>query len=104
MNRESTDIKDDTEEFWQLRLHVAGKTGRSRRAIENLYNVCEEHLAGRYSIEVIDLLEHPEIARREQIIAIPTIIRQLPPPIRKIIGDLSDTEKILVGLEVHRRE
>jgi len=104
LNRESTDIKDDTEEFWQLRLHVAGKTGRSRKAIENLYNVCEEHLAGRYSIEVIDLLEHPEIARREQIIAIPTIIRQLPPPIRKIIGDLSDTEKILVGLEVHRGE
>lgn len=99
-----TTAAGDAGDVWQLRLYVAGKAGKSRRAIESLRRVCEEHLAGRYSIEVIDLLEHPEIARREQIIAIPTLIRQLPPPLKKLIGDLSDREKILVGLELHHEE
>ncbi|MDV2480593.1 circadian clock protein KaiB [Methanoculleus sp. Wushi-C6] len=104
MNPESNGITapDDAGEFWQLRLYVAGRTSKSRRAIENLRRICEEHLPGKYSIEVVDLLDHPEIARREEIIAIPTLIRQLPPPLRKLIGDLSDGEKVLVGLEIRR--
>lgn len=88
--------------YW-LRLYVAGQTPRSVRAIENLRRVCEEHLAGEYSIELIDLLENPARARADEIIAVPTLVRRLPPPIRKIIGDLSDTERVLVGLHLQAR-
>jgi circadian clock protein KaiB len=85
---------------WSLRLYVAGMTPTASRALENIRNICEEHLENRYSIEVIDLLENPQLAEGEQIIAIPTLVRKLPPPICKIIGDLSLTEKVLVGLDI----
>ncbi|MEI8082208.1 MAG: circadian clock KaiB family protein [Actinomycetes bacterium] len=87
-------------QLFVLRLYVAGQSPGSVRAIENLHVVCEEHLAGRYQVEVIDLLEHPKLARGDEIIAVPTLVRRLPPPIRKIIGDLSDTDKVLVGLQL----
>jgi len=85
---------------WELRLYVAGETPRSVAALANLRKICEEHLAGKYSIEVIDLLERPQLARGEQIIAIPTLERRLPEPVRKIIGDLSNTERVLIGLDL----
>ena len=85
---------------WQLRLYVAGQTAKSMAAFDNLKRVCEEHLAGRYSIEVIDLLVNPKLAQGDQILAIPTLVRQLPHPIRKIIGDLSNSERTLVGLQI----
>ena len=85
---------------WQLRLYVAGQTPRSVAALSNLRRICEEHLAGKYSIEVIDLLERPQLARGEQIVAIPTLERRLPEPVRKIIGDLSNTERVLIGLDL----
>ena len=87
-------------ERWRLRLYVAGQTPKALRAFANLQRICEEHLAGRYEIEVIDLLEHPQLARGDEIIAVPTLVRQLPEPITKIIGDLSDTERVLVGLQL----
>jgi circadian clock protein KaiB len=86
--------------FWDLRLYVAGQTAKSVAAFANLKRVCEEHLAGKYRIEVIDLLVNPQLARGDQIVAIPTLVRKLPPPIRKIFGDLSDTERVLVGLQL----
>ena len=86
--------------FWELRLYVAGQTAKSVTAFANLKRVCEEHLAGKYKIEVIDLLVNPQLARGDQIIAIPTLVRRLPEPIRKIIGDLSNTERVLVGLQL----
>jgi circadian clock protein KaiB len=85
---------------WVLRLYVAGQTPRSVTAFANLKRICEEYLAGRYRIEVIDLLEHPQLARGDQILAVPTLVRQLPEPVKKIIGDLSNTERVLVGLDV----
>jgi circadian clock protein KaiB len=85
---------------WKLRLYVAGQTPKSIRAFANLQALCEEHLKGRYQIEVIDLLEHPQLARGDQIVAIPTLVRRLPPPVRKIIGDLADTVRVLVGLDL----
>src|SRR5580698_2167667 len=85
---------------WQLRLYVAGKTPKSVTAFANLERICEEHLAGEFEIEVIDLIENPRLAKDDQIVAIPTLVRKLPPPIRKIIGDLSDTERTLVGLQL----
>ena len=87
-------------DHWSLRLYVAGQTPRALTAFDNLKRICEEHLAGRYSIEVIDLLERPQLARGDQIIAVPTLVRRLPEPMRKIIGDLSDTERVLVGLQL----
>ena len=87
-------------ERWRLRLYVAGQTPKSVAAFANLKRICEEHLAGRYEIEVIDLLEHPQLARGDEIIALPTLVRHLPEPITKIIGDLSDTERVLVGLQL----
>ena len=87
-----------------LRLYVAGQTRKSLAAFANLKKICEEHLQGRYRIEVIDLLEHPQLAKGDQILAIPTLVRELPPPIKKIIGDLSDTEKVLVGLDLRPAE
>ena len=86
---------------WHLRLYVAGQTPKSVVALANLKRICREHLPRGYTIEVIDLLRHPELARRDQIMAVPTLIRNLPEPIRKIIGDLSNTERVLVGLELH---
>jgi circadian clock protein KaiB len=88
---------------WDLRLYIAGQTPKSMAAIANLKNICEQHLAGKYRIEVIDLLEHPQLARGDQILAIPTLVRKLPTPIRKIIGDLSNTERALVGLDLKPR-
>src|SRR6058998_2024968 len=85
---------------WRLRLYVAGQTPRSLAAFRNLKQICEDHLAGQYEIEVIDLLLHPQLAKGDEIIAIPTLVRQLPTPITKVIGDLSDTEKVLVGLQL----
>ena len=87
-------------ERWRLRLYIAGQTPKALRAFANLQTICEEHLAGRYEIEVIDLLEHPGLARGDEIIAVPTLVRHLPEPITKIIGDLSDTERTLVGLQL----
>ena len=85
---------------WELRLYVAGKTPKSVAAFANLKRICEEHLQGRYRIEVVDLLENPTLARGEQIFALPTLVRQLPPPVKKIIGDFSNTERVLVGLNL----
>jgi len=83
-----------------LRLYVAGQTPKSITAFTNLKNICEEHLAGQYEIEVVDLLENPQLARSDQILAIPTLVRKLPEPVRKIIGDLSNTERVLIGLDL----
>lgn len=88
------------DETWTLRLYVAGQTPKSLNAFANLQALCEKHLAGRYRIEVIDLLEQPQLAQGDQILAIPTVVRRLPLPIRKIIGDLSDVERALVGLDL----
>jgi len=85
---------------WQLRLYVAGNTAKSTAALENLKRLCETHLAGRYSIEVVDLLVNPRLAAGDQILAVPTLVRKFPEPIRKIIGDLSNEERVLVGLDV----
>ena len=87
-------------DVWELRLYVAGKTARSVAAFENLTRLCEEHLAGKYRIEVVDLLRHPQLAKGDQIVAIPTLVRKLPQPIRKVIGDLSNVERTLVGLQL----
>ena len=91
---------DPTEEMWNLRLYVAGQTPKSITAFANLKKICEEHLAGKYRIEVIDLLKRPLLAKGDQIIAIPTLVRKLPEPIKKIIGDLANTERVLVGLDI----
>jgi len=88
------------EDFYDLRLYVAGQTPKSVAALANLKRFCEEHLAGKYRIEVVDLVENPKLARSDQILAIPTLVRRLPEPIRKIIGDLSNSERVLVGLEI----
>ncbi len=92
--------KDADAEFFELRLYIAGQTSRSLAALANLKRICEEHLQGRYRIEVIDLVQHPQLARGDQIIALPTLVRKLPEPIRKLVGDLSDTERALVGLDL----
>jgi len=88
---------------WNLRLYVAGQTPRSVTAFRNLKEICEEYLKGKYHIEVIDLMENPTLARGDQILAVPTLVRKLPQPIRKIIGDLSNTERVLVGLDIQPR-
>jgi len=85
---------------WDLKLYVAGKTSRSVTAFANLQKICDEHLPGKYRIEVIDLLKNPQLAKGDQILAIPTLVRKLPVPVRKIIGDLSNTERVLVGLDL----
>jgi circadian clock protein KaiB len=92
------------DELFELRLYIAGQTPKALRAFENLRQICEEHLAGRYQIEVIDLLKNPQLGRGDQILALPTLVRRLPTPIKKIIGDLSDTERVLVGLDLRARE
>jgi circadian clock protein KaiB len=85
---------------WELRLYIAGQAPRSLAALANLQQLCEEHLKGRYRIEVVDLLVDPQLSRDDQILAVPTLVRRLPEPMRKIIGDLSNTERVLVGLQL----
>ena len=87
-------------EVWELRLYIAGQTPKSVAAFANLKKLCEEHLHGRYKIEVIDLMQHPQLAAGDQIVAIPTLVRKLPEPLRRIVGDLSNTERTLVGLQL----
>ena len=89
-------------ETWELRLYVAGQTAKSLRAFANLKKICEEHILGNYNIEVVDLLKNPTLAKGDQILAIPTLVRKLPEPIRKILGDLSNTERVLVGLDLRQ--
>ena len=87
-------------EIWNLRLYVAGQTPKSITAFSNLKKICDEHLAGKYRIEVIDLLKNPQLAKGDQIIAIPTLVRKLPEPLKRMIGDLANTERVLVGLDI----
>jgi circadian clock protein KaiB len=91
---------DTTAEIWNLRLYVAGQTQKSVTAFANLKKICEEHLAGKYRIEVIDLLKNPQLAKGDQIVAIPTQVMKLPEPLKKNIGDLANTERVLVGLDI----
>jgi len=90
-------------DLWELRLYVAGRSAKSVAAFANLRRVCERHLPGKYTIEVVDLLENPQLAKGDQIVAIPTLVRKLPPPVRKIVGDLSNSERTLVGLQLRPR-
>jgi circadian clock protein KaiB len=90
----------DSDEAWDLRLYVTGWSPKCVRAAENLRRACEQHLPGRYQIEIVNLLENPRLAAEDQILAVPTVVRKLPQPIRKIVGDLSDTERVLVGLQL----
>jgi circadian clock protein KaiB len=99
----ATDLQLDPD-VWELRLYVAGQTEKSVAAIENLRRICEEHLPGKYKIEVIDLLRNPQLASGDQIVAIPTLVRKLPNPVKRIIGDLSNTERTLVGLQLRPRQ
>jgi circadian clock protein KaiB len=99
VSEETTTPEADTE-VWNLRLYVAGQSAKCLAAVRNLNNFCEQHLAGRYRIEVIDLLENPRLARDHQILAIPTLVRRLPEPLRKIVGDLSNAERMLVGFDL----
>ncbi len=91
------------QELWDLRLYIAGQTPKAAAALRNLERICEEHLAGKYRIEVVDLLRNPQLARGDQILAVPALVRKLPEPVRKIIGDLSNTERVLVGLDLRAR-
>ncbi len=100
--RVSSSAGDDLNR-WNLRLYLAGQTPRSLTAFKNLKQICEEYLKGQYHIEVVDLMENPTLARGDQILAVPTLVRKLPQPIRKIIGDLSNTDKVLVGLDIQPR-
>ena len=95
--------KDSMQPTWELRLYVAGQTAKSLQAFANLKRICEEHLDGKYKIEVVDLMKNPELAKGDQIFALPTLVRKLPEPVRKIIGDLSNTERVLVGLDLRSR-
>ena len=95
-----TKKRSGPEELWDLRLYVAGQTPKSLAAFANLKRICKEHLAGKYKIEIIDLVQNPQLARGDQILAIPTLVRKLPPPIKKLIGDLSNTERVIVGLDI----
>jgi circadian clock protein KaiB len=96
--------EDGERGYYRLRLYVAGQTSKSTVALKNLRRVCEAHLAGRYEIDVIDLLQNPKLAVQDQILAIPTLVRQLPEPLKRIIGDLSNTEKVLVGLDIQHED
>ena len=98
----ASDKKSDQEERWELRLYVAGGTPKSVAAFVNLKRICEEHMKGRYHVEVIDLLENPQLAKGDQILAIPTLVRKLPEPLKRIIGDLSNEQRVLVGLDLRR--
>jgi len=100
----ATEAAHDLDGTWRLRLYVAGESAASLSAFANLKLLCETHLKDRYEIEIVDLLEHPRLARGDEIVAIPTLVRQLPQPIRKIIGDLSDTDRVLVGLQLRQKQ
>jgi circadian clock protein KaiB len=100
IEQQSASTGDSTAERWVLRLYVAGQSPRSMTAFANLKKICEEHLHGRYTIEVIDLVQQPQLAAGDQIVAIPTLVRRLPEPLCKIVGDLSNTERALVGLQL----
>jgi circadian clock protein KaiB len=102
MTSEGKKIQSAPGEFWELRLYTAGQTPKSLTALANLKRICDEHLQGQYRIEVIDLMANPRLAKDHQIVAIPTLVRKLPEPLRRVIGDLSDTERALVGLELRR--
>jgi circadian clock protein KaiB len=102
--RQQLALSTASDETFVLRLYVAGQTSRCVRAFSNLKRICEEHLANRYRIEIIDLLTDPQLARGDQILAVPTLVRRLPEPIKKIIGDLSNTERVLVGLDLRASE
>ena len=95
-----TTMSHSVPEVWRLRLYVAGQTPKSLKAFANLKSICETHLGGRYRLEVIDLVTRPHLSKDDQILAIPTLVRRLPEPVRKIIGDLSDTQRVLVGLDL----
>lgn len=101
--RRAAKKKKSAADEWILRLYVAGQSARAIAALQNLKTICNEHLAGRYRIEVIDLLQQPQLARGDQIVAVPTLVRHLPPPVKKIIGDLSNEERVLVGLDLRPR-
>ena len=92
--------KSDDDEFWRMRLYVAGQSPRSTAAISNLRKICDAHLPGRYEVEIVDLMRHPEQAKADQIVAIPTLVKKLPEPVRHIIGDLSATDRVLISLEL----
>ena len=94
--------KSTRRNFWELRLYIAGQTPNSIAAIANLKKICEEQLMGKYRIEVVDLLKKPQLAKGDQIVAIPTLVRRLPPPVKSIVGNLSKTERVLVGLDIQR--
>ena len=99
-NGTTVDTSERDEAWWHLRLYVAGQSPRSVHALANLKNICEQHLAGHYNIEIIDLIERPSLAKADDILAIPTVIRRLPSPSRRLIGDLSDTARVLAGLQL----
>lgn len=101
--KKATRKASEQSDRWDMRLYVAGQTARAVAALANLQKICEEHMSGQYRIEVIDLLKHPQLAKGDQILAVPTLVRKLPQPVRKIIGDLSNTEKVLVGLDLRPR-
>ena len=100
MHIERASMSDSAAPEFVLKLYVTGASPRTRQAIENLQHICEQELRGRYELQIIDVLEHPQVAEDEKILATPTLIKQLPPPLRRVIGDLSDTDKVLFGLEV----
>jgi circadian clock protein KaiB len=97
---EPGEVEAEAEVLWELRLYVAGQTPKSLSALINLKRICEEYLPGKYKIEVIDLIQNPKLAKGDQILAVPTLIKRLPAPISKVIGDLSNTERVLVGLDL----
>ncbi|MEZ6089017.1 MAG: circadian clock KaiB family protein [Pirellulaceae bacterium] len=99
----SDDYEPNDSQQWELRLYIAGKTPKSLTAFSNLKRLCEEYLQGRYTIEVVDLLEHPQLAAGDQIVAIPTVVRKLPEPLCRLVGDLRDSERALVGLQLRPR-
>ncbi len=98
----NSEAEHSPNKLWQLRLYVAGQSPKCLTAFANLKKICEQHMAGQYEIEIIDLMERPQLAHGDQILAIPTLVRKLPEPMRKIIGDLSNTERVLVGLDLRR--
>jgi circadian clock protein KaiB len=98
--RNGNDTRKPSKDFWNLRLYIAGETSRSVAALTNLQQICDQHLQGKFQVEVVDLLKNPHLAEGDQILAVPTLVRRLPPPLKKIIGDLSDTQRVLVGLDL----
>jgi circadian clock protein KaiB len=98
----SAEVKSDAEGKWSLRLYIAGQSPKSMTAMTNLKRLCEQHIPGQYSIEVIDLMKNPQLAQVDQILAIPTLVRKIPEPMKRVIGDLSDTERTMIGLDLRQ--